>query len=87
MVHQPEQLLCVAVVSKGSVIDHQEWVWDTLIEAMEAAVCPECRHPTFEFGVTARCGSSPGLRGGIDRRGSTHAAVGGQAINSLTTRP
>jgi len=52
VVHQPKQLLRAGVVSKGSVIDHQEWVWDPLVEAIEAAVCPECRHPTFEFGVT-----------------------------------
>jgi len=52
VIYQPKQLLRAAVVSKGCVIDHQEWVWDPLIEAMEAAVCPECRHPTFEFGVT-----------------------------------
>jgi len=52
VVHQPKQLLQAAVVSKGSVIDHQEWVWDPLVEAIEAAVCPECRHPTFEFDVT-----------------------------------
>jgi hypothetical protein len=52
VVHQPKQLLQAAVVSKGSVIDHQEWVWDPLVEAIEAAICPECHHPTFEFGVT-----------------------------------
>ena len=52
VVHQPKQLVRAAVVSKGSVIGQQEWVWDPLIEAIEAAVCPECRHPTFEFAVT-----------------------------------
>lgn len=52
VVHQPKQLLRAAVVSKGSVIEHQEWVWDPLVESIEAAVCPQCSHPTFEFGVT-----------------------------------
>ena len=35
-----------------------EWVWDPLVENVEAASCPECRHPTFEFASLARAGSS-----------------------------
>jgi hypothetical protein len=54
VIHQPKLLLRTAVVASGSgsVIDRLEWVWDPLVEAVEAAVCPECHHPTFAFGVT-----------------------------------
>jgi len=52
VVHQPKLLLRAAVVSAGSVVGRLDWVWDPLIESIEAAVCPECRRPTFEFGVT-----------------------------------
>ena len=54
VIHQPKLLLHTAVVASatGSVIGRLEWVWDPLVEAIEAAICPECRHPTFEFGVT-----------------------------------
>ena len=54
VVHQPKLLLHTAVVSAsaGTAIGRLEWVWDPLIESIEAAVCPECRHPTFEFAVT-----------------------------------
>ncbi|MGO9924492.1 MAG: hypothetical protein ACLQIB_58665 [Isosphaeraceae bacterium] len=75
VIHQPKQLLRAAVVSKGSVIDHQEWVWDPLIEAIEATVCPECRRPTFEFGVTRQmrlvcpaCAAAPSAPARITRR-------------------
>jgi len=52
VIEQPKLYLRAAVTSAGSVVDRQEWVWDPLVEGIEAAVCPECRHPTFEFGVT-----------------------------------
>lgn len=52
VVHQPKQFLHTAVALKGSVVGRQEWVWDPLVEALEATVCPGCSHPTFEFGVT-----------------------------------
>ncbi len=52
VIHQPKLLLHTAVVSVGSVVGRLEWVWDPLVEAIEAAVCPECSHPTFEFSVT-----------------------------------
>jgi hypothetical protein len=54
VIHQPKLLLHTAVVASatGSVAGRLEWVYDPLIEAIEAAVCPECRHPTFEFAVT-----------------------------------
>ena len=52
--HQPKLLLQTAVnpARKGSGVNRLEWAWDPLVEAIEAAVCPECGHPTFEFGVT-----------------------------------
>ena len=54
VIHQPKLLLHTAVVSSatGSAAGRLEWVCDPLVEAVEAAVCPECRHPTFEFAVT-----------------------------------
>ena len=53
VIHQPKLLLTSVVSSTtGSVIGRIEWVWDPLVEAVEAAVCPDCHHPTFEFGVT-----------------------------------
>ena len=33
-----------------------EWVWDPLVENVEATVCPQCHHPTFEFGLTRQGG-------------------------------
>jgi hypothetical protein len=54
VIHQPKLLLNTAVVSSktGSAVGRLEWVYDPLVEAVEAAVCPDCRHPTFEFAVT-----------------------------------
>jgi hypothetical protein len=54
VIHQPKLLLHTSVAGAGTApcVGRPEWVWDPLIEAIEAAVCPECRHPTFEFGVT-----------------------------------
>jgi hypothetical protein len=54
VIHQPKLLLHTAVTAAatGAVAGRLEWVWDPLVEAIEAAVCPECRHPTFAFDVT-----------------------------------
>jgi hypothetical protein len=54
VIHQPKLMLNAAVTasSTGSVAGRLEWIYDPLVEAVEAAVCPECRHPTFEFAVT-----------------------------------
>jgi hypothetical protein len=54
VIHQPKILLHTEIVAAGTVppVGRLEWVWDPLVEAIEAAVCPECRLPTFEFGVT-----------------------------------
>ena len=54
VIHQPKLLLNTDVVSSktGSAVGRLEWVYDPLVEAVEAAVCPDCRHPTFEFAVT-----------------------------------
>ena len=51
VIHQPKLLLHTCGAA-GSDSGRLEWVWDPLVEAVEAAVCPECRHPTFEFAVT-----------------------------------
>jgi hypothetical protein len=54
VIYQPKLLLQTAVVASatGSTVGRLKWVNDPLVEAVEAAVCPECRHPTFEFAVT-----------------------------------
>ncbi len=33
-----------------------EWVWDPLIENVEATSCPQCHHPTFELSLTRQGG-------------------------------
>src|SRR5208283_4937928 len=33
-----------------------EWVWDPLVENIEATVCPQCHHPTFELSLTRQGG-------------------------------
>jgi hypothetical protein len=54
VIHQPKLLLHAAVATSGTapIVGRQEWVWDPLVDTVEAAVCPDCRHPTFEFGIT-----------------------------------
>ncbi len=52
VIQQPKLLLQTRVARAGSITGRLEWVWDPLIESIEAAHCPECRHPTFEFGIT-----------------------------------
>jgi hypothetical protein len=54
VIQQPKLLLhtAVAASSSGSIIGRLEWVYDPLIEAIEATVCPECLHPTFTLAVT-----------------------------------
>ncbi len=52
LVHQPKLLLHTEAASNSAAIGGLEWVWDPLTESVEAAVCPECQHPTFEFGLT-----------------------------------
>ena len=52
VIQQPKLLLKAGVAKLGSIAATLEWVWDPLVESVEAADCPECRHPTFEFGIT-----------------------------------
>jgi hypothetical protein len=52
VIQQPKLLLSAAASSAGSTVERPEWVWDPLVEAIEAAVCPLCGHPTFEYGFT-----------------------------------
>ena len=55
-IHQPKLLIRTRVTApaRGPVPRpaELEWVWDPLVENVEATVCPQCRHPTFEFGLT-----------------------------------
>jgi hypothetical protein len=75
VIHQPKLLLHTVVGSAGSVVGGLDWVWDPLVEAIEAAVCPECRHPTFEFSVTRQgrlvcpaCAAAPKMPARLSRR-------------------
>jgi hypothetical protein len=54
VIHQPKLLLQTVVTAPatGAVAGRLEWVWDPLVEAIEAAVCPECHRPTFAFAIT-----------------------------------
>jgi hypothetical protein len=56
VIHQPKLLLRTTASGPGSGPHARsfslEWVWDPLVENFEAAVCPRCGHPTFEFAIT-----------------------------------
>jgi hypothetical protein len=60
VIHQPKLLLRTAVSGSGTGPHSRnfsvEWVWDPLVENFEAAVCPQCGHPTFEFVITHQRG-------------------------------
>jgi hypothetical protein len=74
VIQQPKLLLRASVASSRSAALRQEWVWDPLIEGIEAGVCPECSRPTFQYGAaqggrlvctscaTAGTSTSPGRR-------------------------
>jgi hypothetical protein len=59
-IHQPKLLIRTSVTapSKGPSPGptELEWVWDPLVENLEATVCPRCRHPTFELSLTRQGG-------------------------------
>jgi hypothetical protein len=52
LIQQPKLLLRTTVASARAVAERYEWVWDPLIESIEAAVCPGCARPTFEYSAT-----------------------------------
>ncbi len=49
-----------------------EWVWDPLVENVEATACPLCNHPTFELSLTRHgglaCPACAEARAAIARR-------------------
>jgi hypothetical protein len=54
---QPKLHAQVDLVPKKGTPGSTELVWDPLTEKLEAAECPNCKHPTFSL--------SPDLRGGL----------------------
>ena len=53
-IHQPKLLLHTRVNGPAlrSATCELEWVWDPLVDNLEALDCPQCHHPTFEIGFT-----------------------------------
>jgi hypothetical protein len=51
LVQQPKLLLQTSVASERTAAA-LELVWDPLMEALEAAPCPECQRPTFAWELT-----------------------------------
>jgi hypothetical protein len=51
LIYQPKILLRTNVTSAGSLVGRLQWVWDPLIDALEATPCASCRNPTFQFAV------------------------------------
>ncbi len=52
VIQQPKLLVRCLLVSSQGKTGNLEMVWDPLIEALEAAPCPDCQRPTFAFGLT-----------------------------------
>jgi hypothetical protein len=46
---QPKLLLKASLVGRGRDVATLEFVWDPLIEGLEATPCPHCGRPTFEL--------------------------------------
>jgi hypothetical protein len=59
-IYQPKLLVGTraskAVTGANSAATDLEWVWDPLVENVEATACPQCSHPTFEFSLTRQGG-------------------------------
>jgi hypothetical protein len=53
-IHQPKLLLQTRLTGPGprSTSCELAWVWDPLVDNLEALDCPQCNHPTFEVGFT-----------------------------------
>ncbi len=49
LIQQPKLLLLASAVAPSKLGVPLELVWDPLIEAVEAPVCPSCGHPTYAF--------------------------------------
>jgi hypothetical protein len=61
MVQQPKLIIQTSLHRKSTAgsspeLPELELVWDPLVEALEAATCPVCQTPTFEFLLTRRGG-------------------------------
>lgn len=51
LIQQPKLLLQTTAAAPGKPGVPLELVWDPLIEAVEAPVCPSCGHPTYAFAL------------------------------------
>jgi hypothetical protein len=48
-IEQPKLLLRLRLLTEGHAPGHLEVVWDPLLEVVEAAACPNCGKPSYEF--------------------------------------
>ena len=59
-IYQPKLLVATSASKPArgpnSGATELEWVWDPLVENVEATVCPQCHHPTFELSLTRQGG-------------------------------
>ena len=59
-IHQPKLLVETTVSNPARkpnpVVTRLEWVWDPLIESVEATACPQCHQPTYELTLTRQGG-------------------------------
>ncbi len=71
-IHQPKLLLQTRVTGPAprSISCELAWVWDPLVDSLEAMDCPQCHHPTYQVGFTrqglpvcSQCTSQSKLRG------------------------
>ena len=60
VIHQPKLLVETTVSNPARkpnpVVTRLEWVWDPLIESVEATACPQCHQPTYELTLTRQGG-------------------------------
>jgi hypothetical protein len=70
LVQQPKLLIQAQVAAPDRGPGRLELVWDPLLEALEAAPCPECGRPTYAFELTRQgrvacpaCGSRAAAEG------------------------
>jgi hypothetical protein len=52
LIQQPKLLVQAQITAPERVPGRLELVWDPLVDALEAAPCPECGRPTFAFELT-----------------------------------
>ena len=95
-IHQPKLLVETTVSDPARkpnpVVTRLEWVWDPLIESVEATACPQCHQPTYELTLTRQgglgCPASRGsrLRAGDDNAFSSIDASSAHAVRACPRR-